>query len=139
VATGPGTGPNAGPHRDRDPDPDRTDPPGSDPDWIAWQSSDEFGRLRRALHRFILPTTIAFLSWYLLYVIMAAYARPFMETKVFGTVNVGLVFGLLQFASTFGIAVAYSRYADRRIDPPATRLRNEIEGATVRPATGGRA
>ncbi|WP_407940109.1 DUF485 domain-containing protein [Nakamurella leprariae] len=106
---------------------------------MAWQASEEFGRLRRALHRFILPTTIAFLSWYLLYVIMAAYARPFMDAQVFGTVNVGLIFGLLQFVSTFGIALAYSRYADRRLDPPATRMRHEIEGTTVGPAQGGRA
>ena len=53
-----------------------------------------------------------------------------MDTKVLGNVNVGLIFGLLQFVSTFVIAIAYARYADRKIDPLADDLRPEIEGST---------
>ncbi len=36
-----------------------------------------------------------------------------MGTKLVGNINVALVFGLLQFVSTFLIAWLYSRYADR--------------------------
>ena len=106
-----------------------TPPPEADtePDWEGFQEGAEFGRLRRAVRSFVFPVTVAFLLWYLLYVIMAAFARPFMETKVFGNVNVGLIFGLLQFVSTFVIAFLYARYADRRIDPLADDLRPEIE------------
>ena len=38
-----------------------------------------------------------------------------------------LVFGLLQFVSTFLIAWLYSRYADRKLDPVARRLKAEAE------------
>lgn len=107
-----------------------TDSGGRDePDWEAFQASPEFGRLRRAVHRFVFPTTVAFLAWYLLYVLLVAYARPFMNTKVLGNINIGLIFGLLQFASTFAIAILYSQYADRKMDPLSTELRPEIEGS----------
>ena len=72
---------------------------------------------------------VAFLAWYVLYVLLVAYARPFMNTKVFGNINVGLLFGLLQFVSTFAIAIVYARYADRKMDPLAAELRPEIEGS----------
>jgi uncharacterized membrane protein (DUF485 family) len=99
-----------------------------EPDWVAFQASPEFGRLRRAVRRFVFPTTVAFLAWYVLYVLLVAYARPFMNTQVFGNINIGLIFGLLQFVSTFAIAIVYARYADRKMDPLAAELRPEIEG-----------
>src|SRR5690349_14268868 len=84
---------------------------------LAMQASPEFGELRRTIRRFIFPMTAAFLVWYLLYVLLSAYARDFMGTKVVGNINVALIFGLLQFVSTFLIAFLYSRYAARRFDP----------------------
>lgn len=94
------------------------------------QRSAEFAGLRRALRGFVFPMTIAFFLWYALYVILSAYARDFMGTKVVGNVNVALVFGLLQFVSTFLIAWLYSWYAARRIDPVADRIRAEIGEVT---------
>jgi uncharacterized membrane protein (DUF485 family) len=91
------------------------------------QSSPDFAGLRKALRGFIFPMTIAFLAWYALYVLLSAYARDFMATKVVGNINVALIFGLLQFLSTFLIAWLYARYARRRLDPTADRLRAEIE------------
>jgi uncharacterized membrane protein (DUF485 family) len=95
--------------------------------YVAVQESAEFGALRKAFRGFVFPTTIAFLTWYGLYVILSAYARDFMSTRVIGNINVALVFGLLQFASTFLIAWLYAWYADNRLDPVAQRLRTEIE------------
>ena len=96
--------------------------------YVAVAQSPEFDNLRRSLRRFVFPMTAAFLLWYALYVILSAYARDFMHTKVVGHVNVALIFGLLQFVSTFLIAWAYARYADKRIDPLAESLRAEAEG-----------
>jgi uncharacterized membrane protein (DUF485 family) len=95
--------------------------------YLAVQRSDEFARLRSALRGFVFPMTAAFFLWYALYVLLSAYARGFMDTKLVGNINVAFVFGLLQFVSTFLIAWLYSRYADRNIDPVANRLRAEIE------------
>ncbi|KAB1910857.1 DUF485 domain-containing protein [Micromonospora sp. AMSO31t] len=94
--------------------------------YLAVQRSDEFAGLRRALRGFVFPMTVAFFLWYALYVILSAYARGFMGTKLVGNINVALVFGLLQFVSTFVIAWLYSRFADRKIDPVADRIRAEM-------------
>jgi uncharacterized membrane protein (DUF485 family) len=63
-------------------------------------------------------------------VLLSAYARDFMGTVLFVTINVALIFGQLQFASTFGIAWAYSRYTSREYDPQATELHDEIHYGT---------
>lgn len=105
-----------------------TPAPGTTPErYTAVQRSDEFAGLRKALRGFVFPMTVAFFLWYALYVILSAYARGFMSAKLVGNVNVALVFGLLQFVSTFLIAWFYSRYADRRLDPVADRIRAEME------------
>jgi len=96
--------------------------------YVAVQESADFGALRKAFRGFVFPTTVAFLLWYALYVILSAYARGFMSIKVVGNINLALIFGLLQFVSTFLIAWAYTRWADRRFDPLAGQIREEIEG-----------
>jgi uncharacterized membrane protein (DUF485 family) len=98
--------------------------------YVAVQESAEFGALRKAFRGFVFPVTIAFLVWYGLYVVLSAYARDFMSTKILGHINVALVFGLLQFVSTFLIAWAYERYAGRKLEPEADRLRGQIEGGS---------
>ncbi|WP_210157063.1 DUF485 domain-containing protein [Microbispora oryzae] len=92
------------------------------------QSSDQFQELRRRYRSWAFPMTVAFLVWYLLYVVLSGFARGFMGTKLFGNINVALVFGVLQFVSTFLIAWAYSRHAAAKLDPLADELRNEAEG-----------
>lgn len=103
-------------------------PPPDLRDWEAVQSSPEFQDLRRRLRTFVFPLTGLFLVWYLLYVLLANYAAPFMSYKLFGNVNVGLVFGLLQFVSTFVITWWYGRFAAQRLDPLAGKLRSEMDG-----------
>lgn len=96
------------------------------------QASDEFAELRSRFRKFVFPMTGLFLAWYFLYVLMAAYAKGFMSTKVIGNINVGLIFGLLQFVSTFAITMIYARWADRQFDPTAERLRDHIESGEVK-------
>ena len=102
--------------------------------WERAHESTEFRELRSRLRRFVFPMTAVFLLWYLLYVLLADYAHGFMSTKLVGNINVGLVFGLLQFVSTFLITFLYVRFADRRLDPLAAELRTEIEGTVERSA-----
>jgi uncharacterized membrane protein (DUF485 family) len=97
-------------------------------DWERIQGSPEFTDLRRRLRVFVFPMTALFLLWYLLYVLLADYAHAFMSTKLFGNITVGLVFGLLQFVSTFVITGLYVRYANRKLDPVADGIRARIEG-----------
>lgn len=84
--------------------------------------SSDFQELRRKYRGFAIPWTIAFLTWYMLYVLCSMWAPDFMSKVLFGNVNVALVFGLLQFVSTFTIAWLYARHASRNLDPLAERL-----------------
>ncbi len=102
-----------------------THPPGS-PTWAEVHASEDFQRLRRRLRRFVFPMTALFLVWYLLYVLLADYAHGFMSIKLLGNINVGLVLGLLQFVSTFLITTLYVRYANRKLDPLAQKLRESV-------------
>jgi uncharacterized membrane protein (DUF485 family) len=99
--------------------------------------SADFQELRRRYRGFAIPWTVAFLIWYMLYVIMSNWATGFMDIHVAGNINVALVFGLLQFLSTFVIAWLYARRAGRDFDPLASKLEHqfneEVGGVVPRP------
>lgn len=105
----------------------RTHPPGPET-WAEVHAGAEFQQLRKRLRTFVFPWTVFFLAWYLLYVLLADYAPAFMSTKVVGNINIGLIIGLLQFVSTFAITGLYVRYANRKLDPIADKIRADIEG-----------
>ncbi|MDT7726880.1 MAG: hypothetical protein QOI21_3456 [Actinomycetota bacterium] len=96
-------------------------PPG--PDFDRIQHSPEFQVLRQRLRRFVFPMSLLFFTWYMTYVLLAAYAHDFMSRKVAGHVNVAIVLGLLQFVTTIVITAVYLRFARRRIDPQVAYVR----------------
>lgn len=98
----------------------------------AAQNSPEFAELKRRFRSFVFPMTLAFLVWYFLYVVLAVYATDFMSTKVFGEINLGLVFGLLQFVSTFVITAVYIKFAGKTVDPRAAAIRAALENGDYR-------
>lgn len=96
--------------------------------WAAAHASVEFTTLRKRLRAFVFPMAAFFLAWYFLYVVMAAFAPHFMAIKVVGDINIGLIFGLFQFGSTFAITTLYGQFANRRLDPLSDRIREQLEG-----------
>lgn len=93
-----------------------------DPVYDRLAATPEFEQLRSRYRGFVIPATAAFLAWYLLYVIMSNWAAGFMNTQVIGNINVALIFGLLQFVTTFGLAYFYSRFSNAKLDPLARGL-----------------
>jgi uncharacterized membrane protein (DUF485 family) len=93
-----------------------------DPIYDRLHATPEFAELRRRYRGFVFPATVAFLAWYLLYVVLSSWATDFMSTQVVGNINVALIFGLLQFVTTFGLAYVYSRYSTSKLDPLARQL-----------------
>lgn len=94
--------------------------------YAAIAQDRRFRLLKRRFHRAALIVAVSFLSWYLLYVLLSAFARGLMALPVFGNVNVAIVLGVLQFASTFLLAWWYSRHARTAVDPLAAQLREEL-------------
>ncbi|MCR6485908.1 DUF485 domain-containing protein [Amycolatopsis sp. OK19-0408] len=110
--------PPPGQHR-----PPRRPVPRTGPDYAAIQASREFVALRRRFRAFVFPMSFAFFAWYMTYVLLAAYAHDFMSQKVFGQVNVGILLGIGQFASTALVTWLYLRYARNQVDPRVAELR----------------
>jgi len=111
-------------------------------DYRAIEQTERFKDLKKRHRSFVLPVAVAFLLWYFLYVLLADYAHEFMSTPVIGNINVGLLLGLGQFVTTFAITTWYVSYANRRLDPLAEELRNELAAAeaadgSARPTDGG--
>lgn len=84
-----------------------------------------FQLLRNRFRRLATRVVLAFLGWYFLYILLSAFARDFMARPVAGNVNVALLLGMLQFASTFVLAWRYTHYARRMLDPLSRELREE--------------
>lgn len=95
------------------------------PDFTTIQHSPEFRALRSRLKWFVFPATAFFLIWYVGYVIAAAYFPEFMAKQVWGEVNIGLLLGLGQFATTLALTSLYVRFARRTVDPRVDRIREQ--------------
>jgi len=98
-----------------------------DPVYDRLQESADFKELRSRYRAFVFPATAAFLSWYLLFVVLSNWAHDFMSKEIVGNINVALVFGVLQFVTTFLLAWLYSRYSTAKLDPLASKLEAEYD------------
>ena len=82
-------------------------------DWEAIAASAQFKELLRAKRRFIIPAMIVFVVYYFALPVLVGYARPFMEKRVLGVVNLAYLFALSQFFMAWIIAALYVRAANR--------------------------
>ncbi|MFG2190919.1 DUF485 domain-containing protein [Streptomyces sp. NPDC048639] len=110
-----------------DPSPTREGAQGTE-QYRGVQASPEFAELRHAYRSFAFPLTVAFITWYLLFVLLSSYAGGFMGTKVVGNINVAFVLGIAQFVTTFAIAWWYARHAAAKLDPRAEAIKSRMEG-----------
>ncbi|AUI57618.1 DUF485 domain-containing protein [Amycolatopsis sp. BJA-103] len=101
-------------------------PRSTGPDFDRIQHGKEFVALRKTFRRFVFPMSLLFFTWYMTFVLLAAYAHDFMSRKVWGEVNVGMLLGLGQFASTILITIGYLKFADKRLDPKVAQLRASV-------------
>jgi uncharacterized membrane protein (DUF485 family) len=102
-----------------------------DPVYDRLAATPEFAELRKLYRGFVFPATVAFLVWYLLYVGMSNWATGFMNHQLVGNINVALVFGLLQFVTTFLLAWLYSRFSTAKLDPLARKLNAEYDATSA--------
>jgi uncharacterized membrane protein (DUF485 family) len=82
-------------------------------DWERLAASDRFRNLLKAKRRFVVPAMIFFVLYYFALPLLIGYARPFMEKRVIGPVNLAYLFALSQFFMAWIIAGLYVRAAAR--------------------------
>jgi uncharacterized membrane protein (DUF485 family) len=80
-------------------------------DWQTIASSEQFRNLLRAKRRFIVPAMVFFIVYYFALPVLVGYARPFMEKRVWGAVNLAYLFALSQFFMAWIVAALYIRAA----------------------------
>jgi uncharacterized membrane protein (DUF485 family) len=90
-------------------------------DWEAIEHSPEFQELVHRRRSFVIPCTIFFLSWYLGFILLCAYAPDFMGDRVYQGLTVGYCLALTQFVMVFVLGIWYLRKADNEFDPLAAR------------------
>ena len=95
--------------------------------WIKVQQSHDFAAHRKRFRSFAFPFAVGFLVWYFSFIMLTTFARDFVSTPVFGNINVAFILALAQFATTFGIAWLYDRFATKNLDGPAEKLKAQIE------------
>lgn len=81
--------------------------------WEAIAASAKFRELLAAKRRFIVPAMIFFVVYYFALPVLIGYARPLMERRIFGPVNLAYLFALSQFFMAWIIAALYVRAAAR--------------------------
>ncbi|MFD7701199.1 DUF485 domain-containing protein [Streptomyces caelestis] len=91
--------------------------------YLEVQRSAAFQEVRGRYRRFVGPAVVAFLTWYVAYVVTATTAPGLMARPVAGAVNLGMLAGLGQFLTTFLLTWAYVRHARLRRDRAALELR----------------
>ncbi|MSR13941.1 MAG: DUF485 domain-containing protein [Gammaproteobacteria bacterium] len=82
-------------------------------DWVAIHATPAFRDLHRRKARFLWGLMALAISYYFLLPIGAAYFSAWYRIKVWGPINVGLVFALSQFLMAWGIALWYAHAASR--------------------------
>ena len=95
--------------------------------WSAIDSDPRFKELHRRKTTFLWSLIAFSIVFYFLLPIGAAYFQDIYKIKVWGPVNVGLLFALSEFIVAWGIAFIYSRRANSEFDAMAGELIRDAE------------
>ncbi|OIP49025.1 MAG: hypothetical protein COX17_05450 [Deltaproteobacteria bacterium CG23_combo_of_CG06-09_8_20_14_all_60_8] len=90
--------------------------------WAAIDNDPEFQELHRKKTRFLWTLMVISMIYYFMLPIMAAYFPELFKIKVWGPMNVGLLFALSEFAVAGAIAVIYAQRANQEFDTMAREI-----------------
>ena len=96
-------------------------------DWQRIVADPRFQALHRKKTSFLWGLMVFSIVYYFLLPIGAAYFQDVYKIKVWGPVNVGLLFALSEFVVAWGIAFIYSRRANTEFDAMASELIRDAE------------
>ncbi len=96
-------------------------------DWNVIAAEPRFQELHHKKSRFLRGLMIFSVVYYFLLPIGAAYFQDLFKIKVWGPINVGLVFALSEFIVAWAIAFVYSRRANAEFDAMAAEIVRDVE------------
>lgn len=93
--------------------------------WAAIDADPRFQALYRKKTTFLWGLMIFSVIYYFLLPIGAAYYQDLFKIKVWGVVNVGILFALSEFVVAWTIAYVYSKKANAEFDTMAQEIIND--------------
>jgi uncharacterized membrane protein (DUF485 family) len=100
-------------------------------DWNAVINDPRFQTLHRKKQGFLTGLMVFSVAFYFLLPIGAAYFQEVYKIRVWGVVNVGILFALLQFVVAWLIAFYYSQRAGGEFDRLAREIAADYEKGKV--------
>ncbi|MBX9632223.1 MAG: DUF485 domain-containing protein [Burkholderiales bacterium] len=95
--------------------------------WVAIDQDPRFQQLHAKKTRFLWGLMIFSIVYYFLLPIGAGYFSDLFKIKVWGPVNVGILFALSEFIVAWGIAWIYARRANTEFDAMASEINRIAE------------
>jgi uncharacterized membrane protein (DUF485 family) len=95
-------------------------------DWAAIDADPRFQELHARKSRFLWGLMLFAVVYYFLLPVGAGYFTDLYKTRVWGVINVGLLFALSQFVVAWAIAWIYARRASR-FDEMADELARDAQ------------
>jgi uncharacterized membrane protein (DUF485 family) len=97
----------------------------SEMNWSAIDADPRFQALHAKKTRFLWGLMIFSVVYYFLLPIGAAYFQDLFKIKVWGPVNVGILFALSEFVVAWTIAAVYAKRANKEFDAMAAAIIND--------------
>lgn len=91
------------------------------------QRSAAFASLRYRSRRYVAAMTALFLGTFAVIVVIAGWAPESLALKVMGHFNLGMLLAVGLILLPALISAVHLRFAGRRLDPLAERIRKELE------------
>lgn len=100
--------------------------------WAAIDADPKFQALHRKKTVFLWGLMVFSVIYYFLLPIGAAYYQDLFKVKVWGVVNVGLLFALSEFVVAWTIAYVYSKKANAQFDAMAQEIINDVNSGRIK-------
>jgi uncharacterized membrane protein (DUF485 family) len=100
--------------------------------WAAIDTNPKFQALHRKKTVFLWGLMIFSTLFYFMLPVGAAYYQELFKIKVWGVVNVGILFALSEFVVAWVIAFVYSRKANAEFDAMAQEIISEVNKGGIR-------
>jgi uncharacterized membrane protein (DUF485 family) len=104
-------------------------------DWAAIQADPRFTQLHQDKNRFLWRMMLFALVYFFCLPIATAYFQAIFTIKLWGVINLGLIFALSQFIVAWAIAVIYAKRANSEFDVRAKILINDVQNISLVNAT----
>ena len=91
-------------------------------DWAAIDRDPRFQALHKKKSSFLWGLMVFSIVYYFLLPVGAAYFQDLFRVKVWGPLNVGLLFALSEFIVAWVVAAVYAKRANREFDAMAAEI-----------------